>query len=63
LYGTLLDETSTDPNFETSGKHPTLYWTRINNYKGNGNGGWDRDLIKQPVTFCLENDPQYPNCT
>ncbi|MBM3281717.1 MAG: class III signal peptide-containing protein [Candidatus Diapherotrites archaeon] len=64
MYPSLIDHSATTINFEDSGQTPHLYWTRINNYLGAGNpNGNDRDLVRQQVTLCLENDPEYPNCT
>ncbi|MBV9159762.1 MAG: hypothetical protein JO019_04165 [Candidatus Kaiserbacteria bacterium] len=44
-YTTLLDPTSTDANFSTSGQDPYLYFS----LNRGGSDGLDRDLIKQQI--------------
>ena len=62
-YPSIIDNAqlndSTDTNFEKIGQRPHLYWMHNNGTSGTN---LDRDLLRQQVTFCVENDPNYPNC-
>ena len=57
LYPTLIDQASTSRNFETTGQHPHLYFTRFNQATPQTCNGtaWpcslDRDLIRIPIEF------------
>jgi hypothetical protein len=48
-YGSLLDPDSSSPNFETSGRHAYLYFTRFH-YKA-CRQTLDRDLLRVPIEF------------
>jgi hypothetical protein len=50
LYPTLIDHSSESLSFETTGKSAYLYFTRMNQ----GQASLDRDLIRVPVAFFLE---------
>ena len=50
LFPTIIDHADSTVNFERPGRTPYLYYTRFN-------GGWgalDRDLVRVPLTFALE---------
>ena len=49
IYGSVLDPDSTSRNFETSGRHPYLYFTRLH-YKACVQT-LDRDLVRVPIQF------------
>jgi hypothetical protein len=49
LYGSALDPESTSRNFETTGRRPFLYFTRIH-YKA-CRQTLDRDLVRVPIEF------------
>jgi len=47
-YPSIIDHTDPSTNFERPGRTPYLYYTRFND------GGLDRDLVRVPVRFTLE---------
>jgi hypothetical protein len=48
-FHTIIDHADSTPNFERPGRTPYLYYTRFNE------GHWlDRDLVRVPLTFTLE---------
>jgi hypothetical protein len=46
-YPSIIDHDDATTNFERPGRTPYLYYTRVN-------GGLDRDLVRVPLTFTLE---------
>jgi hypothetical protein len=48
-FHTIIDHADSTPNFERPGRTAHLYYTRYNN-----DGGLDRDLVRVPLTFTLE---------
>jgi len=48
LYPSIIDHADSTINFERPGRTPYLYYTRFND------GGLDRDLVRVPLTFKLE---------
>ena len=46
-YPSIVDHEDSTVNFERPGRMPYLYYTRHN-------GGLDRDLVRVPLTFTLE---------
>jgi len=47
-YPSIIDHADSTTNFERPGRTPYLYYTRFND------GGLDRDLVRVPLTFTLE---------
>jgi hypothetical protein len=47
-YPSIIDHKDSSINFERPGRTPYLYYTRHND------GGGDRDLVRVPLTFTLE---------
>lgn len=45
-YASLIDHSSTDPNFQTAGSQPYLYWTYFN-------ASLDRDLVRHQLTITV----------
>jgi hypothetical protein len=48
IFPTIIDHTDTTANFERAGRNVYLYYTRFNE------GVFDRDLVRVPLTFTLE---------
>jgi hypothetical protein len=48
LFPSIIDHADPSTNFERPGRTPYLYYTRFND------GGLDRDLVRVPLTFTLE---------
>ncbi len=48
-YASVIDPTSSDRNFATTGQHAYIYYTRINTT--NCQQGPDRDLVRVPITI------------